>query len=51
MSQYIARLGRRSPAVPPRLRLHPRPPPGANLSGPTSPLHPPGPGDAGGQYV
>lgn len=51
MSQYIARLGRRSPAVPPRLRLHRRPRRVAMLSVHTSPLHQPGTGDAGGMNV
>ena len=47
VSQYIARLGRRSPATPPRLRLHRRPRRVAMLSVHTSPLHQPGTGDAG----
>ncbi|SDC90202.1 D-inositol-3-phosphate glycosyltransferase [Streptomyces prasinopilosus] len=51
MSQYIARLGRRSPAAPPRLRLHRRPRRVAMLSVHTSPLHQPGTGDAGGMNV
>ncbi|MBT3164532.1 D-inositol-3-phosphate glycosyltransferase [Streptomyces sp. Vc74B-19] len=51
MSQYIARLGRRSPATPSRLRLHRRPRRVAMLSVHTSPLHQPGTGDAGGMNV
>ncbi|MEV5725458.1 MULTISPECIES: D-inositol-3-phosphate glycosyltransferase [Streptomyces] len=51
MSQYIGRLGRRSPAAPPRLRLHRRPRRVAMLSVHTSPLHQPGTGDAGGMNV
>ncbi|NEC28386.1 D-inositol-3-phosphate glycosyltransferase [Streptomyces sp. SID8111] len=52
MSQYIGRLGRRSPAVPTRLRLHRRQPRRvAMLSVHTSPLHQPGTGDAGGMNV
>ncbi|MER6347519.1 D-inositol-3-phosphate glycosyltransferase [Streptomyces sp. NPDC001595] len=51
MSQYIARLGRRSTATPPRLRLHRRPRRVAMLSVHTSPLHQPGTGDAGGMNV
>ncbi|MFE9093049.1 D-inositol-3-phosphate glycosyltransferase [Streptomyces sp. NPDC007264] len=52
MSQYVSRLGRRSPAVPPRLRLpHRRPRRVAMLSVHTSPLHQPGTGDAGGMNV
>ncbi|MGH4029493.1 D-inositol-3-phosphate glycosyltransferase [Actinomycetota bacterium Odt1-20B] len=57
MSQYVTRLGRRSPATPGRLRI-----PGASrpprrprriamLSVHTSPLHQPGTGDAGGMNV
>ncbi len=52
MSQYISRLGRRSPTAPPRLRLpHRRPRRVAMLSVHTSPLHQPGTGDAGGMNV
>src|SRR5690606_24395996 len=52
VSQYIGRLGRRSPAVPTRLRLHRRQPRRvAMLSVHTSPLHQPGTGDAGGMNV
>ncbi|WP_329337609.1 D-inositol-3-phosphate glycosyltransferase [Streptomyces sp. NBC_00663] len=51
MSQYVSRLGRRSPATPPRLRLHRRPRRVAMLSVHTSPLHQPGTGDAGGMNV
>ncbi|MET7682670.1 D-inositol-3-phosphate glycosyltransferase [Streptomyces sp. NPDC005423] len=51
MSQYASRLGRRSPATPPRLRLHRRPRRVAMLSVHTSPLHQPGTGDAGGMNV
>ncbi|MFK4145766.1 glycosyltransferase [Streptomyces sp. NPDC004065] len=51
MSHYVSRLGRRSPAVPPRLRLHRRPRRVAMLSVHTSPLHQPGTGDAGGMNV
>ncbi|MEU3950176.1 D-inositol-3-phosphate glycosyltransferase [Streptomyces sp. NPDC029526] len=52
MSQYIGRLGRRSAAVPARLRLHRRQPRRvAMLSVHTSPLHQPGTGDAGGMNV
>ncbi|MEU6577797.1 D-inositol-3-phosphate glycosyltransferase [Streptomyces sp. NPDC046805] len=51
MSQYVSRLGRRSPAAPPRLRLHRRPRRVAMLSVHTSPLHQPGTGDAGGMNV
>ncbi|MFE5405405.1 D-inositol-3-phosphate glycosyltransferase [Streptomyces sp. NPDC056580] len=51
MSQYAGRLGRRSPAAPPRLRLHRRPRRVAMLSVHTSPLHQPGTGDAGGMNV
>ncbi|MGW5735382.1 MULTISPECIES: D-inositol-3-phosphate glycosyltransferase [Streptomyces] len=54
MSQYVTRLGRRSPAVPSRLRLpgsHRRPRRVAMLSVHTSPLHQPGTGDAGGMNV
>ncbi|MGW2207804.1 D-inositol-3-phosphate glycosyltransferase [Streptomyces sp. NPDC001781] len=51
MSQYVSRLGRRSPATAPRLRLHRRPRRVAMLSVHTSPLHQPGTGDAGGMNV
>ncbi|MEU6418707.1 D-inositol-3-phosphate glycosyltransferase [Streptomyces spiralis] len=51
MSQYVSRLGRRSPAAPTRLRLHRRPRRVAMLSVHTSPLHQPGTGDAGGMNV
>lgn len=51
MSQYAARLGRRSPSAPSRLRLHRRPRRVAMLSVHTSPLHQPGTGDAGGMNV
>ncbi|QNP71899.1 D-inositol-3-phosphate glycosyltransferase [Streptomyces roseirectus] len=52
MSQYVTRLGRRSPAQSPRLRLpHRRPRRVAMLSVHTSPLHQPGTGDAGGMNV
>ena len=51
MSQYVSRLGRRSPAAHPRLRLHRRPRRVAMLSVHTSPLHQPGTGDAGGMNV
>src|SRR5690242_15801447 len=52
VSQYISRLGRRSPTAPPRLRLpHRRPRRVAMLSVHTSPLHQPGTGDAGGMNV
>ncbi|MCH5674738.1 D-inositol-3-phosphate glycosyltransferase [Streptomyces gilvus] len=51
MSQYVSRLGRRSPAPPTRLRLHRRPRRVAMLSVHTSPLHQPGTGDAGGMNV
>ncbi|MFF7123633.1 MULTISPECIES: D-inositol-3-phosphate glycosyltransferase [unclassified Streptomyces] len=51
MSQYVSRLGRRSPAAPSRLRLHRRPRRVAMLSVHTSPLHQPGTGDAGGMNV
>ncbi|MFF9047125.1 D-inositol-3-phosphate glycosyltransferase [Streptomyces parvulus] len=51
MSQYVSRLGRRSPAAPPRLRLLRRPRRVAMLSVHTSPLHQPGTGDAGGMNV
>ncbi|MFG2886585.1 glycosyltransferase [Streptomyces sp. NPDC048297] len=51
MSQYVSRLGRRSPAAPARLRLHRRPRRVAMLSVHTSPLHQPGTGDAGGMNV
>ncbi|MEV6182312.1 D-inositol-3-phosphate glycosyltransferase [Streptomyces sp. NPDC052016] len=51
MSQYVSRLGRRSTAAPPRLRLHRRPRRVAMLSVHTSPLHQPGTGDAGGMNV
>ncbi|MFJ7149366.1 D-inositol-3-phosphate glycosyltransferase [Streptomyces sp. NPDC100445] len=51
MSQYVSRLGRRSPAAAARLRLHRRPRRVAMLSVHTSPLHQPGTGDAGGMNV
>jgi D-inositol-3-phosphate glycosyltransferase len=51
VSQYVSRLGRRSPAPPTRLRLHRRPRRVAMLSVHTSPLHQPGTGDAGGMNV
>ncbi|MCF3123763.1 MULTISPECIES: D-inositol-3-phosphate glycosyltransferase [Streptomyces] len=54
MSQYVSRLGRRSPAAPSRLRIpgtHRRPRRVAMLSVHTSPLHQPGTGDAGGMNV
>ncbi|MCZ4608457.1 D-inositol-3-phosphate glycosyltransferase [Streptomyces sp. Lzd4kr] len=51
MSQYVSRLGRRSPSAPSRLRLHRRPRRVAMLSVHTSPLHQPGTGDAGGMNV
>jgi D-inositol-3-phosphate glycosyltransferase len=51
VSHYVSRLGRRSPAAPPRLRLHRRPRRVAMLSVHTSPLHQPGTGDAGGMNV
>lgn len=54
MSQYVTRLGRRSPAAPSRLRLpvgNRRPRRVAMLSVHTSPLHQPGTGDAGGMNV
>ncbi|MET7287731.1 D-inositol-3-phosphate glycosyltransferase [Streptomyces sp. NPDC005573] len=51
MSQYVSRLGRRSPAAPARLRLLRRPRRVAMLSVHTSPLHQPGTGDAGGMNV
>nr|WP_232107692.1 D-inositol-3-phosphate glycosyltransferase [Streptomyces gossypiisoli] len=52
VSQYVSRLGRRSPAAPSRLRLgHRRPRRVAMLSVHTSPLHQPGTGDAGGMNV
>jgi D-inositol-3-phosphate glycosyltransferase len=51
VSQYVSRLGRRSPASSPRLRLHRRPRRVAMLSVHTSPLHQPGTGDAGGMNV
>lgn len=52
MSQYASRLGRRSPAASPRLRLPSRRPRRvAMLSVHTSPLHQPGTGDAGGMNV
>ncbi|MFJ4834834.1 D-inositol-3-phosphate glycosyltransferase [Streptomyces sp. NPDC088747] len=50
MSQYITRLGLRSPAGS-RLRLHRRARRVAMLSVHTSPLHQPGTGDAGGMNV
>src|SRR3954449_4497355 len=51
VSQYVSRLGRRSQATPPRLRLHRRPRRVAMPPVPTSPLHQPGTGDAGGMNV
>ncbi|MEU8468746.1 D-inositol-3-phosphate glycosyltransferase [Streptomyces sp. NPDC029006] len=51
MSQYVSRLGRRSPSAATRLRLHRRPRRVAMLSVHTSPLHQPGTGDAGGMNV
>ncbi|MFI6338398.1 D-inositol-3-phosphate glycosyltransferase [Streptomyces sp. NPDC050535] len=51
MSQYITRLGLRSPAGAGRLRLHRRARRVAMLSVHTSPLHQPGTGDAGGMNV
>lgn len=51
MSQYIGRLGRRSPGAASRLRIHRRPRRVAMLSVHTSPLHQPGTGDAGGMNV
>ncbi|MGW2648573.1 D-inositol-3-phosphate glycosyltransferase [Streptomyces sp. NPDC001393] len=51
MSQYVSRLGRRSPSAASRLRLHRRPRRVAMLSVHTSPLHQPGTGDAGGMNV
>lgn len=54
MSQYAGRLGRRSAAATPRLRLpvaSRRPRRVAMLSVHTSPLHQPGTGDAGGMNV
>ncbi|WP_333761992.1 D-inositol-3-phosphate glycosyltransferase [Streptomyces sp. IBSBF 2390] len=51
MSQYVSRLGRRSPAAASRLRLYRRPRRVAMLSVHTSPLHQPGTGDAGGMNV
>lgn len=52
VSQYVSRLGRRSPAASPRLRLPSRRPRRvAMLSVHTSPLHQPGTGDAGGMNV
>jgi len=51
VSQYIARLGRRSATAHHRLRLHRRPRRVAMLSVHTSPLHQPGTGDAGGMNV
>ncbi|MFI5978089.1 D-inositol-3-phosphate glycosyltransferase [Streptomyces sp. NPDC051452] len=51
MSQYVSRLGRRSPSASARLRLHRRPRRVAMLSVHTSPLHQPGTGDAGGMNV
>lgn len=50
MSQYVSRLGRRSPSAS-RLRLYRRPRRVAMLSVHTSPLHQPGTGDAGGMNV
>ncbi|MFD5629636.1 D-inositol-3-phosphate glycosyltransferase [Streptomyces sp. NPDC127072] len=50
MSQYVTRLGLRSPAGS-RLRLHRRARRVAMLSVHTSPLHQPGTGDAGGMNV
>ncbi|MFJ2608116.1 D-inositol-3-phosphate glycosyltransferase [Streptomyces sp. NPDC087425] len=51
MSQYVGRLGRRSPAAPSRRRLNRRARRVAMLSVHTSPLHQPGTGDAGGMNV
>ncbi|MFI9246915.1 D-inositol-3-phosphate glycosyltransferase [Streptomyces sp. NPDC053086] len=51
MSQYVSRLGRRSPSAAGRLRLYRRPRRVAMLSVHTSPLHQPGTGDAGGMNV
>ncbi|MBL1109462.1 D-inositol-3-phosphate glycosyltransferase [Streptomyces sp. 5-8] len=51
MSQYVNRLGRRSPSAAARLRLYRRPRRVAMLSVHTSPLHQPGTGDAGGMNV
>ncbi|MEV5384332.1 glycosyltransferase [Streptomyces sp. NPDC052721] len=51
MSQYVSRLGRRSPSAGTRLRLYRRPRRVAMLSVHTSPLHQPGTGDAGGMNV
>ena len=51
MSQYVSRLGRRSPVAAGRLRLHRKPRRVAMLSVHTSPLHQPGTGDAGGMNV
>lgn len=51
MSQYVSRLGRRSPSAAQRLRLYRRPRRVAMLSVHTSPLHQPGTGDAGGMNV
>lgn len=51
VSQYVSRLGRRSPVASPRLRLPRRPRRVAMLSVHTSPLHQPGTGDAGGMNV
>ncbi|MEU0252179.1 D-inositol-3-phosphate glycosyltransferase [Streptomyces sp. NPDC006184] len=51
MSQYVSRLGRRSPSAATLLRLHRRPRRVAMLSVHTSPLHQPGTGDAGGMNV
>ncbi|MFF5143339.1 D-inositol-3-phosphate glycosyltransferase [Streptomyces sp. NPDC013157] len=51
MSQYVSRLGRRSPSAASRLRRARRPRRVAMLSVHTSPLHQPGTGDAGGMNV
>ncbi|MET8559098.1 glycosyltransferase [Streptomyces flaveolus] len=51
MSQYVSRLGRRSPSAGTRLRLYRRSRRVAMLSVHTSPLHQPGTGDAGGMNV
>jgi len=51
VSQYVSRLGRRSPVAAGRLRLHRKPRRVAMLSVHTSPLHQPGTGDAGGMNV
>ncbi|MFG2955988.1 D-inositol-3-phosphate glycosyltransferase [Streptomyces sp. NPDC048291] len=51
MSQYVSRLGLRSPSAASRLRRARRPRRVAMLSVHTSPLHQPGTGDAGGMNV